>query len=261
MNIHANGIDIEYTIEGDGPWLVLSHSLACDLSMWDAQIEALSARYKVLRYDTRGHGRTGAPTGPYSLEMLANDLKALLDALGIRQTHFVGLSMGGMIGQTFALEHPEMLKTLVLADTTSRYAPEALAIWEGRIKTALADGMEPLIAPTLERWFTPNFFRTRPDAVKQIAEIIRRTPVAGYVGCCQALPHINLTARLQEIKTPTLIVVGAEDAGTPVAMSEEMHAAKPGSELVIIPNASHLSNIEQPAAFTQAVMAFLARHG
>lgn len=260
MNVHVNGIDVEYTIEGEGPWLTLSHSLACDLSMWDEQVAAWRDRYKILRYDTRGHGRTSAPQGPYSLDMLADDLKGLLDKLDVRSTHYVGLSMGGMIGQTFALKYPGIFKTLVLADTTSRYAPEALALWEGRIRTVLAEGMEPLVTPTLERWFTAPYRAQQPEVMKRVTDMIRRTPVAGYVGCCQALPQIDLTARLHEIATPTLIVVGDQDAGTPVAMSQEIHAAKPGSELVILPSASHLSNIEQPAAFTKAVGTFLGKH-
>ena len=169
MKLKANGIDINYEIEGDGPVVTFSHSLACNLSMWDEQVRALKGRYRVLRFDTRGHGQTGAPAGAYTLEQLADDLKGLLDGLAITATHFVGLSMGGMIGQIFALKHPAMVQSLVLCDTTSRYPAAAAPIWEERIKAVGAKGMEPMVAPTLERWFTAPFRARRrgPDGARR----------------------------------------------------------------------------------------------
>jgi 3-oxoadipate enol-lactonase len=260
MHIKANGIDVYYEITGAGPWLTFSHSLATDSSMWAGQVAEFSKRFRVLAYDTRGHGRTSAPAGAYNLAQLATDLKALLDALSIRQTHFVGLSMGGMIGQTFALEHAPVLKSLTLADTTSRYGPEAEALWSARIKTALEQGMEPLVEPTLGRWLTEPYRKAYPDRVGQVAAMIRNTPVSGYVGCCHALPKINVTSRLKELELPILVVCGEQDMGTPTAMAEEIHRNAPGSELVILPNAAHLSNLEQPARFNQALSNFLTRH-
>jgi 3-oxoadipate enol-lactonase len=257
MKISANGIDINYSIEGEGPWLTMSHSLACDLHMWDEEAKRLSGRYKVLRYDTRGHGKTSAPAGAYTLELLADDLQALLLALGVRSTHFVGLSMGGMIGQTHALKYPGTFSSLTLCDTTSRYPAEAAGMWADRIKTVQTQGMEPLVVPTLGRWFTEGFRKTRPEVVEKVAGMIRSTPVAGYAGCCHAIPRINLTARLKEIVCPSLVIVGREDAGTPVAMAEEIQRALPGSKLVVIPDASHLSNLEQPDAFNRALGGFV----
>lgn len=257
MKINANGIDINYTIEGEGPWLAMSHSLACNLHMWDEEAKRLSKRYKVLRYDTRGHGESSAPAGAYTLELLADDLHALLQALGVQSAHFVGLSMGGMIGQTYALKYPGMFKSLALCDTTSRYPAEAAGLWAERIKTVEAQGMEPLVAPTLERWFTAPFRQARPEVVAKVAAMIRSTPVPGYVGCSHAIPKINVTARLAEIRCPSVVIVGKDDPGTPVAMAEEIHQALPGSELVIIPAAAHLSNLEQPDAFNQALAKFL----
>jgi 3-oxoadipate enol-lactonase len=257
MKISANGIDINYSIEGEGPWVTLSHSLACDLRMWDEEAKRLSKRYKVLRYDTRGHGNTSAPAGAYTLDLLADDLQALLAALGVQSTHFVGLSMGGMIGQTYALKYPGNFRSLALCDTTSRYPAEAAGLWVDRIKTVETQGMEPLVAPTLARWFTEPFRNTRPDVVDRVANMIRSTPAPGYVGCCHAIPKINLTARLREIRCPSLVIVGRDDAGTPVAMAEEIHQAMPGSKLVIIPDAAHLSNLEQPDAFNQALGDFI----
>jgi 3-oxoadipate enol-lactonase len=258
MNISANGIDIHYTIEGEGPWVTLSHSLACDLHMWDEEAKRLSKRYKVLRYDTRGHGKTSAPAGAYTLELLADDLHGLFAALGVKSTHFVGLSMGGMIGQTYALKYPGSFSSLALCDTTSRYPAEAAGVWVDRIKTVESKGMEPLVESTLARWLTEPFRKARPDVVATVANMIRSTPVPGYVGCCHAIPKINLTARMKEIRCASVVIVGKDDAGTPVSMAEDIHRALPGSKLVVIPDAAHLSNLEQPDAFNQALGDFLS---
>jgi 3-oxoadipate enol-lactonase len=183
----------------------------------------------------------------------------LLTALGVERPHFVGLSMGGMIGMTFALKYPGVLRSLVLCDTSSRIPPEAQPVWDDRIRTATTQGMEALVESTLERWFTKECLTRRPPVVEKVAGMIRATPVAGYVGCCHAIPKINLTERLHQIRCPTQVIVGEQDVGTPVAMSRAIHEAVPGSELVIIPAASHLSNLEQPDAFSQALLGFLGR--
>lgn len=261
MKVRANGIDLHYTVEGAGPWLVMSHSLACDSAMWDEQAALLAKRFKVVRFDTRGHGRSDAPPGAYSLELLADDAKGLLDALGARAVHWVGLSMGGMIGQTFELKYPGTFQSLVLADTTSHYPPELAPLWADRIKTAQAQGMEPLVEPTLGRWFTEPFRKSSPERVQPIADVIRSTPVAGYVGCCSAIPKINVTARLKEITCPALVIVGEQDPGTPVAMAKTIQENLPGAELVVIPSAAHLANIEQPGAFNHALTRFYDRIG
>jgi len=260
MKVKSNGIELNCAVQGSGPWVAMSHSLACDLHMWDEQAAMLANDYTVLRFDTRGHGMSDTPAGEYSLEMLAEDAKGLFDALGIKSCHWVGLSMGGMIGQAFALRYPGEFKTLVLADTTSRYPPEAKGLWEERIATVHAKGMDAMVEGTLSRWFTDGFRSARRDICGRIEAMIRATPVAGYAGCCNAIPKINFTSRLKEITCPTLVIVGEQDAGTPVEMAREIHAAMPGSELVIIPSASHLSNIEQPEAFNKAISGFLAKH-
>lgn len=260
MKIQTNDIETHYTLDGDGPWLVFSHSLACNVSMWAPQVAAFSGRYKVLCYDTRGHGQTSAPSGPYTLEQLADDAKALLDGLGIRSCHWVGLSMGGMIGQTFALKHPGIFRTLTLADTTSRYPAEAAPTWQARIRTATENGMEAIVQPTLERWFTEPFRKSEAKIVADIASAIRSTPVAGFVGCCHAIPRIDVTSRLREIRSPALVIVGDQDPGTPPSMAREIHENLPGSELAIIPSAAHLSNLEQPEASNRALGDFLDRN-
>ena len=259
MKIQANGIDVNYEIHGKegAPWLVLSHSLACSVRMWDPQIAALKDSYRILAYDTRGHGATEAPEGAYTLDQLADDLFFLLRELKITSAHYCGLSMGGMIGQTFALKYPGVFKTLTLADTTSRYPAEAAPVWADRVRTAEAKGMEPLAQPTLERWFTEPFRKNNPAAVDAIRKLILATPVAGYAGCCHALPKINVTARLKEIKCPILVIVGADDPGTPPAMAREIHENAPGSKLVVLPQAAHLANLEQPDGFTRALRSFI----
>ena len=262
MKAKTNGIETNYELHGKegAPWLVLSHSLACSVRMWDPQIAALKGSYRILAYDTRGHGGSEAPKGAYTLEMLADDLKALLDHLGAKSPHYCGLSMGGMIGQTFALKYPGVFRTLMLADTTSRYPAEAWPLWQDRIKIAEEKGMAPLVESTLQRWFTEPFRKSQPAVVDGVRKLIVTTPVAGYAGCCHAIPKINLTARLKEIKAPVLVLCGDKDPGTPPAMAEEIHRSAPGSKLVMIPNAAHLSNLENPAAFTKAMQDFLAAH-
>ncbi|HEX2198349.1 MAG TPA: 3-oxoadipate enol-lactonase [Burkholderiales bacterium] len=260
MKANVNGIETYYEISGKegAPWLVFSHSLACSVRMWDGEVARHKDRFRVLAYDTRGHGQSAAPTGAYTLEGLADDLHALLKSLNISRTHFVGLSMGGMIGQTFALKYPGVFQTLTLCDTTSRYPAAAAPLWQERIRIAESQGLKPLVQPTLERWFTESFRKSKPEEVKKVAAQIEKTPVAGYVGCCHAIPKIDVTARLKEIRCPALVICGEDDPGTPPAMAREIHENLPGSKLVLIPQAAHLSNLEQPEAFNRALAEFLA---
>jgi 3-oxoadipate enol-lactonase len=260
MKANANGIETYYEIHGkeDAPWLVFSHSLACSVRMWDGEIARLKDRFRVLAYDTRGHGQSAAPRAAYTLEQLADDLFSLLRELKVAQPHFCGLSMGGMIGQTAALKYPGIFRTMTLCDTTSRYPAEAAPMWQERIRIAESKGMAALVQPTLERWFTEAFRKNHPDKVRAIAASIEKTPVAGYVGCCNAIPKINVTARLKEIRTPTLVICGENDPGTPPAMAREIQENIAGSRLVLIPQAAHLSNIEQPEAFNRALADFLS---
>ncbi len=259
MKTTVNGIGVKYTLNGAAaaPVVTFSHSLATDLGMWEPQVPAVAERYRVLRYDTRGHGGTEAPAGAYTLEMLAQDAVGLLEGLGVGRTHFVGLSMGGMIGQLVALTRPDKLRSLVLCDTTSRIPAEARPVWEERMHTATSRGMEPHVEPTIDRWFTPPFRERRPEAVERVRAMIRGTDPKGYVGCCQAIKMLDLTDRLHEIRVPTLVIVGEADPSTPPAAARAIHERIPGSELVVIPSAAHLSNIEQADAFTAALTAFL----
>lgn len=257
MHIVANGIRIHYTIEGSGPWLVMSHSLGCNLDMWEHEARALAGRFRVLRFDTRGHGATDAPATQYSLEELATDLQALLDGLGVERCHFMGLSMGGMIGMTHALMHPGRFDRLLLCNTSSRIGPEAGPVWQQRIETVRANGMDPIVQPTLSRWFTEPFRLARPDVMRAVGDMIRSTLPAGYIGCCHAIPAIDLTARLPGIACPTLVIAGDHDVGTPVEMARAIQLGIPGAQLAVLPRASHLSNLERPAAFGRLVAEFL----
>jgi 3-oxoadipate enol-lactonase len=261
MILHSpNGIDIHYDIAGSGPVVMLAHSLGSDLSIWDAQKSALAGRRTVLTYDLRGHGSTRgtrATPGRYDFDLLAQDALDLLDALKIGTASFVGISLGGMIGQALALKAPQRLEKLVLADTTAAYPPEAQAAWPERIRQIEASGLEPLAAPTLERWFTASYRAAHPAQVSRIGAIIRNTPVAGYVGCCHAIAGLDFTARLAAVKTPTLVLVGEQDAGTPPAMARALAAGIPGARLEIIPDAAHLSNMEQADTFNRLLLEFL----
>jgi 3-oxoadipate enol-lactonase len=229
--------------------------------MWAPQVAALRDRYRVLTFDTRGHGGTEAPAGPYTLDLLADDLEDMLTALGIGRCHFMGLSMGGMIGMTHALRHPGRFESLLLCDTTSRIGPDMQSVWAQRIAAVEAEGMAHLVVPTLGRWFTPAFHRSHPDVVEAVARMIRATPPAGYVGCSHAIPRIDLTDRLGAIAVPTLVIVGDQDPGTPVEASRAIQQGIPGAQLAVIPSASHLSNLEQPETFVHLVSTFLRRVG
>jgi len=259
MKVKANGIEINYEIEGNGPWLTLSHSLACNLHMWDPQMPVLTKQFKVLRFDTRGHGQSSAPAGEYTLEQLADDLKGLLDALGIKQTHYAGLSMGGMIAQAFALKYPGVFQSMVLADTTSRRPPNAAQMWGERIQNARSKGMGAIVQGTLERWFTEPYRNAHKDVMERIGNDIRNTPVDGFAGCCYAISKVDYLDRLKELRLPALVMVGEQDHGTPPEAARAIQANLPGSELKIIASAAHLSNVEQAQVFNDAMLGFLSR--
>jgi 3-oxoadipate enol-lactonase len=254
MKAKVNGSEFNYEVSGKegAPWLVLSHSLACTVRMWDPQVEAFKDRFRILNYDMRGHGASAAPAGAYTLDMLADDALGLMDSLKIDKALWCGLSIGGMIGQTLALKAPQRFSKMVFADTTHTQPPEALKQWEDRIAIAESKGMAGLVAGTMERWFTPAF-RNTPQA-QAIAKLIAATPVAGFVGCGRAIMKLNTTARLKEIKVPVLAITGEQDgaAGGTKYIGENI----PGAKYVGIPNAAHIANVEKPEEFTRALREF-----
>jgi Predicted hydrolases or acyltransferases (alpha/beta hydrolase superfamily) len=237
VKITANNIVVNYELSGkkDGPVVALSHSLGCNLTMWDPQVKILEPYYRVLRYDTRGHGGTDVPAGPYTLDQLGADALGLIDGLGFGVVNWVGLSLGGMIGQYIALSHPHRLQRLVLCDTTAIISMEAQPLFQERIHLARTQGMQALVQSTLERWFTPSFLSQKPLMGEQIRRQFLATASAGYVGCTESLKALNYLDRLSEIRTPTLIIVGKEDVGTPVAASQAMKERIPNSILVGYP--------------------------
>jgi 3-oxoadipate enol-lactonase len=259
MRIKANTIQMNYELSGrkGAPIVVLSHSLSSSLLMWNPQMDALNPYFHVLCYDIRGHGDSDTPSGAYTLELLGNDAIGLLDALNINQVHFIGLSMGGMIGQCLALNYPHRLKSLVLCDTASVIPSDAQPIWQERIDKARKKGMEALLEETMERWFTPAFLTKYSQMLALIQKQFLATPVSGYIGCAEAIRKLNYLDRLSEIKMPTLIMVGEDDPATPVSASVAMHERISNSKLVILPSTRHLSNVEQAEAFNTTLLNFL----
>jgi len=257
MKAKANGIEVNYEIHGKegAPWLVLSHSLACSVRMWDPQVEAFQSRFRILNYDMRGHGASSAPQGPYTLDMLADDVLGLLAFLRIKQASYCGLSIGGMIGQTLALKAPGSFTKMVLADTTHTQPPEALKQWEERIAIAKSKGMAGLVDGTMERWFTEPYRKRNSPEFQKIRDLVLKTPVAGFVGCGQAIMKLNTTARLKDIKLPVLAITGEQDGAAPGTKYIGEHV--PGAKYVGIPQAAHIANIEQPEAFNRALREFL----
>ena len=260
MIVEAGGLRVRCEVEGEsGPWVVFSNSLGTTLEMWDAQAAALRGRFRTLRYDTRGHGGTDAPAGPYFFDALADDLLALMDAQGIERAVLVGLSMGGMLAQVAALKAPHRFDGLVLCDTTSRYGPEVAAFWAGRVHTALTQGLASIAETTPARWFTTAFVDQHPDVVAHYQAMLRSTPPQGYAGCCAAIPAIDVTERLSTLRIPARVIVGEQDGSTTPEHARRIVAALPGADLIVLPDAAHLSNVEQPEAFNAALLEFLNR--
>ena len=262
MKIEANGIQINCELSGkeDASVVVLSHSLGSGMTMWGPQLEALEPYYRVLRYDMRGHGESEVSEGAYTLDQLAADAIGLLDALGMNTVHFVGLSIGGMIGQCLGLNYADRLESLVLCDTMSVIPKEARPMFKERKQTAREKGMSALVESTLQRWFTSSYLKANSPAIDPIRKQFLATPVTGFLGCSEAILGLNYLDRLSEIKLPSLIIVGEDDPGTPVPASEAIHAHIPGSRLEILPSASHLSNVEQAELFNSHLLGFLRDH-
>ena len=257
MTTTTRGLHTRVDGGGDLPWLVLSHSLASDHTMWDGEMAALSARYRVLRYDTRGHGASVAPLGPVTFDDLVGDVLAVMDHHGVATASFMGLSLGGMTGLGFALKHPDRLERLVCCAARADAPPVYRATWDERIATVNQRGTEGLVIGTLDRWLTASFRENNPAAVAKIAAGIRHTSDEGYKACAGALKTLDYLKDLGRIRAPTLYVAATEDAGVPVAAMEEMAAVTPGARFAAVPEASHIININQPARFAAALDGFL----
>ena len=238
--------------------VVLSHALGCDLTMWDALANRLAFDCRVIAYDHRGHGSSDAPPGPYAMADLADDAARLLRELDTGPVLWVGLSMGGMAGQELALRHPALVGALVLANTTSRYPDAARAAWAQRSATVQAQGIEAIADAVMARYFHDAFRAAHPATVARFRQRLVTTDSAGYTGCCAAVGGVDTTARLGHIGVRTLVLAGELDQGTPVEMARTLAQEIPGAALQVIAEASHLGAVEQPLAFADAVVDFIA---
>jgi 3-oxoadipate enol-lactonase len=255
--------DLNYLLEGPAgaPVLVLSNSLGTDLHMWDVQVPELIRHFRVLRYDTRGHGASLVTPGPYSIEQLGRDVLALLDELDFARASFCGLSMGGLIGQWLAINSPERIERLVLCNTAAKIAgPE---VWNPRIETVLRDGqaaMQALRDASVARWFTAEFAAAQPAQVAPVVDMLAATSAQGYAANCAAVRDADFREQIRAIQAPTLVVCGDADAVTTVEHGRFLQFNIPAAELLVLP-AAHLSNVQAAAQFTQGVLAFLVpRH-
>ncbi len=255
--ILANGVELYYELTGPegAPVIAFSNSLGTTLEMWDAQAQALSGQFRCLRYDTRGHGRSATTEPGFSVDDLAEDLNGLLDALGIRRAHVVGLSLGGMTGQALAVLHPEKVDRLVLVATAAYLPPESL--WRERAEMVQAQGMAAVADNVIQRWFTqPSQASEGAQATRRI--LLERINPRGYANCCLAIGPMDLRPRLGAVRAPTLVISGAQDPATPIAMGEEIVSLIPGAEFVVVPDAAHLIAVERPEVLTGHIARFLA---
>jgi len=250
-------VRIHYSLTGpeSTPVLVLSNSLGANFSMWDPQLTAFSSRFRLLRYDTRGHGQSSSPPGPYNMELLANDVLRLLDALRLDLFHFCGLSMGGQIGLWLGLNVKTRLHKLVLCNTGAKIGtPES---WNTRINAVLANGMKDVAKPVAGRWFTPEFQSANPEVFASALKMLESTNPQGYAACCAALRDFDARNELSAITVPTLVITGAHDPSTPPADGRYIAEKIPGSRCVEL-NAAHLSNLGEANRFTSEVENFLS---
>jgi 3-oxoadipate enol-lactonase len=249
---------LKLALQGEGPPVVLSHALGLQLGMWDALAAALAPRHEVLRYDHRGHGGSAVPAGPYRMDELVDDAARVIREWGAGPVAWVGLSLGGMVGQGLAIRHPELLRSLVLANTTAHYPEAAQAAWAQRIAAVEQGGLEAIADMVMERYFHAGFRSGRPEALAAFRAALLRTSAAGYAATCHAVREVDWLERLPQVRCPTLVIAGALDVGAPVAMSQAIAERIPGARLEVLAGASHLSVAEQPQEFAALVEGFLS---
>lgn len=255
--IDADGCKINVQIDGpeDAPAIILSNSLGTNLGMWDEQAKALSEKFRVIRYDQRGHGKSGAPKGPYTIDRLGKDVIAILDGLKIAKAHFLGLSMGGTTGMWLARMAPGRFNKIILSNTGARIGTQD--VWNTRITTVLSKGMSAVVDATIERWFSKNFRDGNSPAVPAVRKMLMTTPAHGFAGCSAAIRDADQRWGIGDVKLPTLVIVGTLDPGTPPAGGEEIARRIPGAKIARL-EAAHLSNLEKSEQFTAEVQKFLA---
>lgn len=264
INTETGSINIEVSGAAGKPVVMMAHSLGCNLHMWDPQMAVLEDDYHVVRLDMRGHGSSDVTPGPYTLEGLADDVIAVMDQLSIERVHWVGLSVGGMIGQSLLLRYPQRFNSATLCDTSSVVPTSGMQVWQDRIAKVRADGLVSIADATMERWFTSAFLQSKDVADQQAVENVRAqftgTADAGYIACSEAIMQLNYTEQLSQISTPVCLIVGVEDQATPVAASETINRNINGSQLHVLENASHIANVENTEDFNAALLPFLRVH-
>ena len=258
--VRAGDLVVHYELDGraDGPVVLFANSLGTNFHVWDAQAAALAGRFRVLRYDMRGHGLTDCPPGPYSIAQLGDDARALLDALDIETAHVCGLSIGGLVAQRLAATVPERVRSLVLCDTANVIGPPSR--WDDRIAAIRKGGLQGIVDAVLKAWFTSGFLAAQPDIARGVSNMLTRTPAEGYIGCCHALREADLRADDARIACPTLVVVGDQDAATSPEQARALCAAIKGARLEIMSPAAHIPTIEQPEAMNRLLLDFLGTH-
>jgi 3-oxoadipate enol-lactonase len=255
--IDADGCLLNVSVEGrdSGPTLMMSNSLGCTMAMWEPQMPALTKLFRVIRYDRRGHGKSGM-NGPTSMERYGKDVLAILDDLNIDKVHWCGLSMGGMVGQWLGANAPERFNKIILANT-SCYYPDPTN-WHNRIKAVREGGLKAVADAVIGGWLTADFREREPETTAKMKAMLIASPVEGYLAACEALSTLDQRALLPKIKSPTLVIAGRQDNATPVAAGELIRSNIPGASMTLL-DAAHISNVEQPYAFTDAVVGFLTQ--
>jgi 3-oxoadipate enol-lactonase len=250
-------VDVAHTVDGPAgaPTVVLSNSLGSTPAMWDDQLPALLERLRVVRYDHRGHGASPVPPGPYELDDLGADVLALLDRLGLERVHWCGLSLGGMVGMWMAIHAPERIDRLTLCCTSAKLGPPEM--WADRAATVREQGVDAIADAGIERWLSPAFIEREPEISARIRAMLASTPAEGYAACCGVIERMDQTARLGEIRAPTLVIAAADDPATPPEHGELIASAIPGARIEIVPGARHLATVEQPQAMTDLVLGHL----
>jgi 3-oxoadipate enol-lactonase len=259
----TNGIKTEYRFDGKegAPYITFVTGIANDLTMWDAQVAVLGKDYRTLRYDLRGHGDTQATEGDYSIELLTRDLAALLNELSIQKTHLVGLGLGGAIVQAFAVEQSHRVNALVPCCCRAKMVPEFAAMWHKLREAVAKDGVEVIVEPTVQRWFSDEFKAANPQVLQNVRNMIRATTTFGYLGVTAAFLGLDVEEKLPQIKAPTLYLSGAEDKlGGPPELMGELANKVPGAQHRSVPKAAHIANIQNPAGFNKELGDFLRRH-
>jgi 3-oxoadipate enol-lactonase len=250
----VTAVEVHHVVDGpsDAPVLLMVNSLGSTLDMWRPQTEALAGRFRVVRFDLRGHGRSPVPPGPYTLDDLGGDALALLDRLGVRRASVCGLSLGGMIAMWLASRFPERVDRLVLCCTSALLGPASG--WADRARTVLAGGTGAVADAVVGRWVTAGYAARHPARVRELREMIAATPAAGYAACCGVIERLDLRDSLASITAPTLVIAGADDPATPPPHAEAVAAGIPGARLRIVADAAHLANVEQPATVTGLIL-------